>query len=364
MFVSDVINVIEDFAPLHLQESYDNSGLITGDKSWKIKKILVCLDTTEAIIDEAINKGCNLIIAHHPILFNGLKKITGDDYIQRVIIKAIKSDIAIYAAHTNLDNVYEGVNSKICEKLNLQNKQILAPKKQLLKKLVTYCPEEYSEKVKSALFNAGAGKIGNYDQCSFNLSGVGTFRPLEEANPFSGEKGKRSNDKEIRIEVLYPFYLENKILKELFNSHPYQEVAYDIISLENKHQFIGSGMVGELEIAQNESVFLNFVKKQMQTGCIKHTAFLNKEIKKVAVCGGSGSFLLPKAIASGADIFITADFKYHQFFDTEGKIIIADIGHFESEQFTLEIFYELILKNFPTFAVYLPETNTNPVKYL
>ncbi|HET6244871.1 MAG: Nif3-like dinuclear metal center hexameric protein [Bacteroidetes bacterium] len=364
MFIHDVIDLIEDFAPLQLQESYDNSGLITGDKNWKVQKILLCIDTTEAVIDEAIFKGCNLIIAHHPIVFKGLKKFTGEDYVQRTIIKALKNDIAIYAAHTNMDNVYDGVSARICQKLNLKNKKVLSPKKNILKKIITFCPQEQAEKVKTALFNAGAGKIGNYSECSFNSSGTGTFRPSENANPFVGEKGKRHTENELRIETIFPFYLENKIIKALLDSHPYEEVAYDVITLENKHNSIGSGMIAEVENPQHETDFLNFIKKQMNAQCIRHTAILNKEIKKVAVCGGSGSFLVQNAIAAGADIFITSDFKYHEFFDAEGKILIADIGHYESEQFTMDIFYELILKNFPTFAVYLTETNTNPVKYL
>ena len=364
MLIKDVMNVIEDLAPLSLQEPYDNAGLITGDKNSEVKKILVCVDTTEAIVDEAIFKDCNLIIAHHPIVFSGLKKFTGADYVQRTIIKAIKNDIAIYAAHTNLDNIQDGVNLKICQKLNLKNGKILSGKKQLLKKLITFCPVDYADKVKGAMFEAGAGKIGNYDECSSNTKGMGTFRPSANAHPFSGNVGERNEEQEIKIETVFPFYQEEKILKALMQSHPYEEVAFDIVQLDNKHPLIGAGMIAETEAPVTETAFLNFLKNQMKAGCLRYTPLLNKSIQKVAVCGGSGSFLLKDAIAAEADIFITADFKYHQFFDAEGKILIADIGHYELEQFTMDIFYDLLLKNFPTFAVYLPETNTNPVKYL
>ncbi|MBA3900260.1 MAG: Nif3-like dinuclear metal center hexameric protein, partial [Bacteroidetes bacterium] len=353
MKIKDVMKVLEEFAPLPLQESYDNSGLIVGDKQAEVNKILICLDSTEAVIDEAIAKGCNLIIAHHPIVFAGIKKLTGTNYIQRVIIKAIKNDIAIYAAHTNLDNVSNGVNAKICEKLGVVKTRILAPKKNLLKRLISFCPGSHVDKVKEALFNAGAGKIGEYDECSFSTSGTGTFRPSDKASPFQGEAGKRSEAGEVKIETIYPFYLEKKVLSALWQSHPYEEVAYDIIPLDNKHQLIGSGMIGELNEAMNEMDFLKMVKKSMKSGCLRYTQLMGKKVKKIAVCGGSGSFLLKDAIASGADVFLTADFKYHQFFDAEGQILIADVGHFESEQFTTEIFYDLLKKNFPTFAVCL-----------
>jgi dinuclear metal center YbgI/SA1388 family protein len=364
MKIKDIIAAIEAFAPPALQESYDNAGLITGDREMEAKGVLICLDSTEQVIEEAIQRGCNMVLAHHPIVFSGIKKLTGADYIQRVLIKAIRNNIAIYAAHTNLDNVHTGVNAKIAEKLGLEHTRILSPKKGILKRLITFAPEEFAEKVKKALFDAGAGKIGEYDECSFNTIGKGTFRPSENANPFSGEAGKRSEDKEVKIETVYPFYIESKVLGALWDNHPYEEVAYDIIPLENRHQLIGSGMVGTLKVPMDEQNFLKFLKSSMNTHLVRHTAFTGRPISKVAVCGGSGSFLLKEAIASGVDVFVTADFKYHQFFDAEGKIMVADIGHYESEQFTTEIFYDLLKEKFPTFAVCLSETNTNPIFYL
>lgn len=364
MYIKEVIDYLESWAPKAYQESYDNSGLIVGDKNSEITGVLVCLDSTEEIVDEAINKGCNLIIAHHPIVFSGLKTFTGKDYIERTVIKAIKNDIAIYAIHTNLDSVSDGVNRKIGEKLGLKNLQILAPKTNLLKKLITFVPNDHLEKVRNALFSSGAGKIGNYDQCSFNSEGKGTFRAGENTDPFVGEKGTLHTESETRLEVVLTNDKLPPILSALFESHPYEEVAYDVISLDNRQTEIGSGMIGELTEESSEETFLNFVKNTMESGVIRHTNLLERPIKKVAFCGGSGSFLLNQAKAKGADVFITADYKYHQFFDADGEILIADIGHFESEQFTIELIGDYLTKKFTKFAVRLTEVNTNPVNYL
>lgn len=364
MKVSDIIHVIENFAPPVYQESYDNSGLIVGDSSMPITGVLICLDTIEAIVDEAIQKNCNLIIAHHPIVFSGIKKINGKNYVERVLIKAIKNDIAIYAAHTNLDNVHLGVNRIIGEKLGLINLKILSPKKQYLKKLYTYAPKEHIEKIKNALFEIGAGKIGNYSECSFSVQGSGTFKGNNDANPFIGTKEIRSEELETKIEILFPSYLESKVINTLISNHPYEVVAYEILTLDNVNQEIGSGMYGELTIAMSEADFLCFLKEKMQTKCIRHTEKLGKEIKKIAFCGGAGSFLLSAAKAVNADIFITGDFKYHEFFDAEKQIVIADIGHYESEQFTSQLFHTILKEKFPTFALHLSEITTNPVNYL
>jgi len=364
MQLSEIIKALEAFAPSSYQEDYDNAGLLTGNPEQEITGALICLDSTEEVIDEAIREKCNLVIAHHPIIFSGLKKINGKNYVERTIIKAIKNDIAIYAVHTNLDNVRMGVNAKIAEKIGLRNCSVLQPKKGLLKKLVTFCPVEKAAEVRDALFKAGAGVIGNYDECSYNVSGFGTFRAGEGANPFVGEQNIQHQEEETRIETIFPAQKQNSILKALFATHPYEEVAYDIYALENEFQQVGSGLFGELETEQDEKEFLKSLKSLLKTDCVRYTAITGKKIKRVAVCGGSGSFLLKDAIYKGADVFITADLKYHQFFDAEGKILLADVGHFESEQFTTEIFYELLKRNFSTFAVRLSKINTNPVKYL
>jgi dinuclear metal center YbgI/SA1388 family protein len=324
----------------------------------------MCLDAIEEVIDEAIEKKCNMVLAHHPIVFSGLKSLTGKNYIERTIIKAIKNDIAIYAAHTNLDNVLEGVNQKIAQKLSLKNIQILEPKKGLLKKLYTYIPVSHTEIVRSALFEVGAGNIGKYSECSFKVSGEGTFKGNGDSNPFIGEKEKLQVEKEDKVEFIFPSYLERALLKKLFEVHPYEEVAYEIITLDNYHQEIGSGVIGELEAPMNTMEFLESLKIQMQTSLVRYTEPIQEKIQRIAVCGGAGSFLLNTAIAKKADVFITGDFKYHQFFDADGQIVIADIGHFESEQFTIELFYEILIKKFPNFALYLTKVITNPIKYI
>ena len=360
--IKEIIRALELFASPSLQESYDNAGLITGNPEWEFKAAILSVDTIEEVVDEAINKGANLIISHHPIVFSGLKKLNGKNYIERTIIKALKNDIAIYAAHTNMDNVQAGVNAKICEKLNLQNCSVLAPSGKL-KKLVTFIPTVQAEQVRKAVFDAGAGHIGNYDSCSYNLEGQGSFRALEGANPFVGDIGKVHFEKEIRFETIFPAHLQSSVISALLVSHPYEEVAYDIYPLDNVYEKIGSGMIGELEKILPVKAFFDKIKDVFDVPCIRHTELSVKEIKKVAVCGGSGSFLLQKAISKSADIFITGDFKYHQFFVAENRIIIADIGHYESEQFTKELFYDILTKKFPTFAFYFSEINTNPVKY-
>jgi dinuclear metal center YbgI/SA1388 family protein len=364
MKLFSIIEEIERFAPLNYQESYDNCGLLVGNKNMDITGAILCLDSTEDIVDEAISKNCNLIIAHHPIIFSGLKKLNGNNYVERTIIKAIQNNIAIYACHTNLDNVKLGVNNKIAEKIGLTNTNILSAKNSILKKLVTFVPTDYLTQVRAALFNAGAGNIGNYSECSFQVTGIGTFKGNNSSQPFIGEKGKLSEENENRLEVIFESYLESKILNALFKNHPYEEVAYDIYKLENTYQNIGSGLIGEIEKPMEELEFLTLLKEIFKVKHIKHTKILGKPIQKVALCGGSGSFLLKNAINLKSDIYISSDFKYHDYFDAENQILVADIGHYETEQFTPEIFYEIISNKFPTFATYLTEINTNPVNYL
>jgi dinuclear metal center YbgI/SA1388 family protein len=364
ILIKDVISCIESFAPPALQESYDNSGLQCGDISKTATGALLCLDITHAVIEEAIEKKCNLIIAHHPLIFSPLKKLTGANYVEQLLIKAIKNDITLYACHTNADNVSTGVNNKIAQKLGLLNTHVLQPKRGLLKKLVTFCPDKNAAEVREALFNTGCGQIGNYANCSFNTNGSGTFKGNENAKPFVGEKNKFHTEAETRIETIFESYKEKQVIEALLKAHPYEEVAYDIYTLDNKHPQIGSGMMGDLPAEMDEKAFLLQLKGIFNAKSIRFTSFLEKKVKKVALCGGSGSFLLKDAILAKADVFITGDFKYHQFFDAENKIVIADIGHYESEQFTPEIFYEVISKKMPTFAAYLSNLNTNPINYL
>lgn len=364
MKIQTIIDVIEMFAPPVYQEHYDNAGLLTGRPEWAVTNVLLTLDATEAVVREAVEKGCNLIIAHHPVIFGGLKKLTGSNYVERAVILAIKNDIAIYAAHTNLDNMLAGVNDMICEKLGLINRKILSPSVHTLKKLYTFAPHADAEKVRQALFDAGAGNIGNYSEASFNATGMGTFKGNENTHPYAGERGIRHQEPETKIEVIFPKHLESRILKTLFRSHPYEEVAYDIVSLDNANQEIGSGMTGELNKPVNEMEFLRRISRQMKAEGIRYTALSGKPVKKVAVCGGAGSFLLRDAIRAGAEMFITADFKYHEFFDADNQIVIVDIGHFESEQYTVDIFYKILTEKFPTFAPLKSESRTNPINYL
>ena len=361
--ISEIVEALELMAPAPYQESYDNSGLITGDKNWEVKGIVVSLDCTEEVVDEAIAKGCNMIVAHHPIVFQGLKKITGKNYVERTIIKAIKNDIAIYAIHTNLDNVKHGVNKMIADKIGLRNTRILAPKRQVLEKLVFFVPKENTDEVLAEIHSAGGGQIGNYSECSFRVLGTGTFKPNEAANPTIGQQNKVEHVTEDRVEVLYPAYLSRKIISALKNAHPYEEVAYYQTALENENQEVGSGMIGSLEKEMSVTEFLHHLKEKMALEVIRYTAKNTDSIKSVALCGGAGSFLLPVAKAHKADVFITGDFKYHEFFDGEGQTMIADIGHYESEKFTKELLHSFLMEKFANIATYLTEVNTNPVMY-
>ena len=362
--IKDVTHYLEAWAPLSYQESYDNAGLLTGDSSAEIQGVLVTLDCTEEVVEEALQLGCNLIVAHHPILFKGLKKLTGTNYVERTIIKAIKHDVAIYAIHTNLDNVHTGVNKKICEKIGLKNTKVLLPKTDTLSKLLTFIPNENASEVTAALYAAGAGQIGDYRNCSFQLKGIGTFMPTEGTNPHIGETNKQTYVDETRVEMIFPSYLKKRILEALWKAHPYEEVAYYILPLLNENQEVGSGMIGELEQPMEPLEFLKSLKSKMNLNIVRYTMLPSNKIQKIAVCGGSGSFLLPNAIQAGADFFITADFKYHEFFDADGKISIADIGHYESEVFTKELLMDVLMKKFHTFAINFSKTATNPISYI
>ena len=364
MNVKSICELIEEVAPLALQESYDNAGLLVGDSQMEVTSVLVCIDITETVISEAIQKNCNLIVSHHPLIFSGLKKLIGHNETQRCVAQAIKNDIAIYAAHTNLDNVLQGVSGKMAEKIGLKNIQILQPKQNSLLKLITYVPKLHSYGVRQALFEAGAGQIGNYDFCSFNAEGIGTFRANENARPFVGKLDELHSEPETKIEIILPDYLKHKVIKTLLEVHPYEEPAYDLVPLKNDWKEIGAGVVGDLEEAEDELNFLNRIKSIFNISTIRHTDILNKKIKRVALCGGSGSSFLSDAISVKADVYISGDFKYHEFFDASKQILIADIGHFESEQFTKDIFYEIITKKMPTFAVQISDSKTNPINYL
>ena len=371
MKIKEILSLLEEIAPLSYAEDFDNVGLLVGNQETELTGVLVCHDALESVIEEAVTKKCNLIVCFHPILFSGLKKITGKNYVEKAVIKAIKNDIAIYALHTALDNHQQGVNKIFCDALELKNTKILIPKQNFIHKLVTYTIPENANQVRNALFEAGAGSIGNYDNCSFNSEGISSYRGNENSNPVVGNVGELVESKEIKIEVTFEKHLESNILKALFKNHIYEEVAYAIYNLENVHQNIGMGMVGELENPMEESAFLEFVKEKINAKGIRHSEFLNQKISKVAVLGGAGSFAIKNAIAAGANVFLTADLKYHQFYEAEKTILLADVGHFESERFTKNYIFDFLTKKMTNFAnnskiskIILSEENTNPVKYL
>lgn len=363
MTLQDLINQLDVFAPFSLQESYDNSGIQVGSPEQEVSKGLVCLDVTIAVLKEAINKGCDVILSHHPLIFKGIKRLSGESETERIILEAIRKGVSIISIHTNLDNIYAGVNHELGERLGLDDLRILEPSKGLLKKLVTFCPVAHAEKVRAAIFEAGAGHIGDYDCCSFNLRGEGSFRAGESSNPFTGKINELHYEEEVRIETIFPSYLQRKILAAMMSSHPYEEVAYDIYPLDNTFEKSGNGITGNLiePLAVNE--FLEVVKKILNVPFIKHSSYQGKTISNVALCGGSGSFLLQQAIKSGAHAFITADVKYHQYFEAENKILLIDAGHYETEQFTKDLLHKFVKKKIANFALLISETVTNPVHY-
>lgn len=363
MKLAQIISALEEAAPVKLQEEYDNSGLIIGDPDCDITKALICVDVAPQVMEEAKERQCNLVISHHPLLFKRIKKLTSGKYMDHLVIQAVKHDIAVYAMHTNLDNAYHGVSWILGQKVGLVQSQVLTPRQGWLFKLVTFCPVEHADRVRLALFHAGAGFIGNYDSCSFNMEGKGTFRGLEGSKPFVGETGHLHFENEVRMETIFPAHLERLILRALIDAHPYEEVAYDIYPLTNEYERAGAGVIGELDHTMREDQFLNHVKAVTGSSFIRHSALRGKGIRKVAICGGSGSFLIHDAIAQGADVFLTADLKYHDFFEGNRHTLLVDVGHYESEQFTKELIASILIKKFPNFVVLLTEHNTNAVHY-
>ncbi|OFY55185.1 MAG: Nif3-like dinuclear metal center hexameric protein [Bacteroidetes bacterium RBG_13_46_8] len=363
MKLSLIIKALEELAPPVYQESYDNAGLIAGNPEDEIRSALLAVDITEEVLEEALSGRTNLIISHHPVIFAPLKGLTGKTRAERILLKAVRKNVALYCAHTNLDNMYAGINFKLAGKLGIRDPRILAPVSGELRKLVTFVPLDYADAVRTALFNAGAGHIGKYDQCSYNLKGTGSFRGLESAIPFVGEKGKLHFEEEVRIETVYPKAIEPGIIASLLAAHPYEEVAYDIYPLDNEYPLLGAGMIGTLDKALRIKDFLSVVKETLGCPALRYSGSPAGKIKTVACCGGSGSFLIPGAIAAGADAFVTGDIKYHRFMDHESDILLVDAGHFETEQYSKEIFYEFLTKKFPTFAIRISNINTNPIKY-
>jgi dinuclear metal center YbgI/SA1388 family protein len=362
--IAEIIQEIELLAPLCYQEDYDNCGLLAGDSQNDCTGALLSLDCTEEVVQEAIDRSCNLIISHHPLIFKPLKRISASQPVGRTLSLAIKNNIAIYACHTNLDNVWGGVNSRLADKLGLTGKRALSPKTGHLCKLVTFVPPTHIDAVRSALFEAGAGHIGNYDSCSFSSPGEGTFKGDDSTKPFLGKPGILSHEQEIRLEIVFEIALEGKVIKVLKAAHPYEEPAFDIYVLRNSYPRIGSGLVGDFAIPMHGPAFLEHIKKVLGIPCLRHSNLIDREIKTVAICGGSGSFLISNALSLNVDALVTGDIKYHDFFEADGRLLLVDAGHYETEQFTPEIYHEEISRKFSTFAVHFSKINTNPVNYL
>lgn len=361
--IKDIIKMIEFHAPSYLQEDYDNSGIIIGNIENDVSSVLICLDINEKVIDYAIEKRIDLIISHHPVIFRPLKKINGYSLTETLVLKAIRNDINIYSAHTNIDNSAI-LREKIAQILEIKKYKPLVPYESLYSKLVWFTPSSETARVKSAVFAAGAGHIGNYDSCSYNVDGYGTFRALEGACPFVGEIGQVHQENEVRTEVIFPKFLKNQIIEALDESHPYEEVAYDIYSIDNKLNEFGYGLIGNLDVEINLYEYLLKIKNTLCIQIIRHNAEnIHKKIKTIAYCGGSGASFINNAINQKADLIITSDIKYHEFFDFKEMIAIADIGHYESEKMIIDIFFD-ILKNNNTFAVQKIDFETNPIKLI
>jgi dinuclear metal center YbgI/SA1388 family protein len=362
MKIQEILNILEAWAPKAYAEDFDNTGLLVGNAHQKCTGALITLDTLPETILEAKSKNCNLIISFHPIIFKGLKRLTGSDYVEQTVLEAIKNDICIYALHTALDNHIEGVSFGIARQLGLKNRQLLLPKKNTIKKLTTYVPQQHAETLLESLHAVGAGQIGSYDRCSFSNTGTGAFRGDQSSNPTLGKAGQDEKVSEVQLHLVYKKHLEADVLKALFASHPYEEIAYEITPLDNVNQKIGMGMVGQLEAPLTPEDFLAFVHQKMLTGPLRHSRLPKKNIKKVAVLGGSGSFAIAQAKAQGADAYVTADLKYHDFFQGDTTFLLVDIGHYESEQFTKNLILDFLNKKIPNFAFALAQS-TNPVNY-
>ena len=363
MKVKEITNAIEAVAPLYLQESWDNSGMQVGNPDSEVTGVLLCTDVREEILDEAIKRGSNLIISHHPLLFRGLKKIVGRTYQERIVALAIKHDITIYCAHTNMDCAVGGVNFKMAEKLGMKNVCVLDPQQGTQRKIVVFVPTEAVAEVEKAMCDAGAGRLGNYDNCSYSMSGEGHYRALDGAEPWAGKVGERHSEPEVRLEMLVHNALCGRVVAAMIKAHPYEEPAFDIIAIENGDKYAGLGVIGDVE-PQDARAFLEKVKNAFEVETLRYSGILDRNVRRIAMCGGAGAEFAGLAMSKGADVYITGDMKYHEFQGNEERIILVDIGHYESEHFTKEIFYDIISKKNPNFAVDFADTEKNQVNYL
>ena len=373
--VADLTAALETLAPPALQMAYDNSGLLVGEPDTEITGVLITLDCLEATVEEAIDTGCNVIVAHHPIVFGGLKRLTGRTYVERVVMRALRAGVALYAIHTNLDSVLaQGVSGRLAAKLGLRGVTTLQPTAGALQKLAVYVPADPAglvDRVAAAMWAAGAGQIGHYDEASFRTAGTGTFRPLAGAEPAigsapavdgTGAAGDREAVSEHKLEVVVPRVLAKAVLRAARAAHPYEEMAYDLYDVAGAHPDYGMGAVGDLHTDMAYDAWLDYLCARLELTGLKVTADTGRPIRRVAVCGGSGASLLGAARASGAQAFVTADFKYHEFFDAEGELVVCDVGHYESERHTTQLLYEYISTRFGTFAARMTQLDTNPAR--
>lgn len=362
--LKEIANCFEAMAPLSHQESYDNSGIQLGEPDKQIDSALVTLDLNEQVAEEAIRLGVDLIVTHHPLIFKPLKQISGATPTERMVIGCLRHDIAVYACHTNLDASPQGVSHYLARKLGITNGTLLEPRQGLFTKLVVYIPAHAFPKVREALFQAGAGTMGDYEQCGFSAHGLGSFLPGKETHPYVGTPEQFHEEPEVRFETLFPSRLKKRVVEALMASHPYEEPAFDLFPLLNASNDAGFGWVGNLPEPLSAGHFLEKLKEKLACGALRYSTPPSRPIQKVAICGGSGSDLLGLAIAAGADAFVTADLKYHAFQAAEGALLLVDAGHYETEQFTKELFYDVLTKKFNNFAVHISKVKTNPINYL
>ncbi len=365
MTCKEIIKYFEEWAPKEIAWQKDNVGLQVGSLNNKLNNILLCLELHDQVIDDAIKKNCNLIISHHPLLFQPLKKIDlQNDKNSKLIEKLIKNNITLYSAHTNLDFTKEGVSFELAKKLKLNNIDFLVHQNSNQYKLSVFVPVDFVDKVANAIFENGGGRIGEYTNCSFRTKGNGTFKGSGNSNPYLGEKNKIELVEEIKLEVLVDSWKLKKILTAIFETHPYEEVAYDIYPLANSNKNYGAGTIGELDKPMHQKQFLDYVADNLKIKNFRYSKGNNK-IKKVALCGGAGSDLVKDALNSGADAFITADLKYHTFQDANEKILLIDAGHYETEIHSLDevkrkLSHYTIGKNINT-KIFKYEGSTNPI---
>ncbi len=358
--IGDLSSALESVAPSLYAESYDNVGLLVGRSEWKCEKVLVALDITEAVVQEAIEKGVQAIVAHHPVIFGGIQRLTGEDTAQRAIELAIKHSIALLACHTNLDAIEGGVSYRMAQAISLVNVRTLQPRSGLLWNLIVYVPAESAETLLEALWEAGAGKMGAYDECAFRSHGLGSFRPKEGAHPHNGVIGERAFADEIRLELLVPEGARKKVHQCMMEHHPYEEIAHSWLKHDGVHHSVGFGAIGQWDACDWPEA-VRRIKTAFGVASFRHTMPIASDYRTVAVCGGAGADLLAQAKSQQAELFITSDITYHRYFGADDRLVFIDIGHWESEQHAMELLIDIVREKFPNFAVLKSETNTNPM---